>query len=112
MNKSETMTLNKTQFETILLLYAANIDGQLHADELQIILGKTAPEDFAQTKKMFDKMGDWEILECIRENKNQFVATDAERQQLLDELKKMMGADDRNTSMEVRMYKSIEKILR
>ena len=106
------MTLNKTQFETILLLYAANIDGQLHADELQIILGKTAPEDYAQTKKMFDKMGDLEILECIGENKNQFASTEAERQQLLAELKKIMGADDCSSSMEVRLYKSIEKILR
>ena len=103
--------IEKTQFETILLLYVANVDGQLHANELELIMSKTAPDEYAQTKKMFDKMGDLEILDCIRENKNQFAATDAERQQLLDELKKMMGADNRKTPMEVRLYKSIEKIL-
>ena len=109
--KTVTMTLTKTQFETILLLYVANVDGQLHANELQLIMSKTAPDDYAQTKKMFDKMGDLEILDCIRENKNQLAATEADRQQLLDELKKMMFADNRKTSMEVRLYKSIENIL-
>jgi uncharacterized tellurite resistance protein B-like protein len=103
--------MNKKQFEVLLLLYVANIDGQLHADEIQLIMEKYGHETFVQTKKMFDKMGDSEILECLRDNKKQFVSTETERRQLLAELKKMICTDERLMTMEERLYKTIEKIL-
>lgn len=103
--------MNKEQFETLILLYAANIDGQLHADEIQLIAKKFGHETFVQAKKMFDKMGDYEILECLRGNINSMCPSETERQQLLAELKKMICADERLMTMEKRLYKTIEKII-
>lgn len=52
------------------MLYAANIDGNIHPEEVEVMLEKANESTFKKVNKQFKKMGDVEVLDCIRENKN------------------------------------------
>lgn len=105
------MTLDKTQFETILLLYAASIDGQLHDKEEKLIMKKIDEENYEKTEELFRNMSDIEILNCINENRRKYAATPEEKQNLLSDLKAVIEADKELTSMENYVFKNIEKLL-
>ncbi len=104
------MKINRTEFENLLLLYAANIDGQIHPDELAKIMERNNATEFGETLKKFKKMSDFEILECINENKATYSTTE-KRQQLLDDLRAVIEADEKLTSVENYLYKNIEKLI-
>ena len=74
----------KEEFKVLVMLYAANIDSNIHQDEVDRILEKTDAATYEKVRKMFKNMGDTEILSCIQENKAQYLADPAEKQQLLD----------------------------
>ena len=38
------MTLNKEEFKVMVMLYAANIDGNIQSDEVRVMLEKTGFE--------------------------------------------------------------------
>ena len=43
------MTLNKEEFKTLVVLYAANIDGNIQSEEVKVMLEKT---DFETVEKV------------------------------------------------------------
>ena len=49
------MTLSKDEFKTLVMLYAANIDGNIQLEEVKMMV-----------ETLFEKKSDLEILECIR----------------------------------------------
>ena len=106
------MRINRNKFKTLLLLYAANIDGQVHPDEVKVILKNMDSKNFEKLMMEFGKMSDLEILECIRENKDKYAATPADRLKLLEELRTVIAADDKCTSMEEFLYRNIDKLLK
>ena len=103
--------MKKAEFETILLLYAARIDGNLHPEEMEQIIEKSSPETFRKVKKVFDKMGDIEIIEYIRENKILYASTEIDRKNLINDIRSVIEADERLTVMERYLCQKIEKIL-
>ena len=104
--------LTKDEFKVLVMLYAANIDSNIHENEVDEILQKTDAATYEKVRKMFKKMSDLEILECIRENKDKYAATPADRLKLLEELRTVIAADDKCTSMEEYLYRNIDKLLK
>ena len=51
-------------------------------------------------EKLFDKMSDMEVLDCIRENKVQYAATEADRLDLIYNLCAIIEADEKCKIME------------
>ena len=105
------MNLNKEEFKVMAMLYAANIDGNIQSDELEVMLEKTDKDTYKRVSKMFGKMNDMQVIDCIKENKNQYLATEADKKQFMDDLKTIIEADEKVTTMENHVCKALEKLL-
>lgn len=105
------MTLNKEEFKTLVMLYAANIDGNIKSEEVKVMLEKTGFDTVEKVEKLFDKMSDLEVLECIRENKAQYAATEADRLDLIHDLCAIIEADEKCTVMEEAMVRAMRRVM-
>lgn len=102
----------KKEFNLLVLLYAASIDGKIQEEELEMMLEKTDAKRFSKVKRTYIKMSDMEMLDCIRERKDDFLATSEDRQQLLDDIHAIINSDDHLTSMESHLMRVIEDLLK
>lgn len=105
------MNLSKEEFKVMAMLYAANIDGNIQSDELEVMLGKTDPDTYKKVSKLFGKMNDMQILECIEENKHLHLALEADKQQFMEDLRAIIEADEKVTVMENQICKALERLL-
>ena len=105
------MTLNKEEFKAIVMLYAANIDGNIRPEEVKVMLQKTDFDTVEKAEKLFAKMNDAEVLNCIRENKALYVNSEEDRLDLLSDLCAIIEADEKCTMMEESMIKAIRRII-
>ena len=105
------MTLNKEEFKTLVMLYAANIDGNIKSEEVKVMLEKTGFETVEKVERLFDKMSDLEVLECIRENKAQYAATEDDRLDLIHDLCAIIEADEKCTVMEEQMVRAMRRVM-
>ena len=105
------MTLNKEEFKTLVMLYAANIDGNIQSDEVKVMLEKTGFETVDKVEKMFAKMNDAEALAVIRENKPLYVATEGDRIDLIADLCAIIEADEKCTAMEDAMVRTMRRVI-
>ena len=94
------------EFKTLLMLYAANIDGTIHPDEMELILQHVDPAVVSKLKKDFSKMSDTQILDLIHENKPKFIT-----EQILDDIRSIIAADGRHSAMEAHLLRTLKKIL-
>jgi len=105
------MQLTKQEFKLLVMLYAANIDGNIQPEETKLMLKKSDPDTFESVSKLFAKMNDVQVLDCIRENKTQFAATEADRLELITELVAIIEADEKRTAVEDHLVRTMKKIL-
>lgn len=105
------MTLNKQEFKILVMLYAANIDGNVQSEEVKVMLKKSGFDTVEKMEKLFAKMNDAEVLDCIRENKAQYAATETDRLDLIHDLCAIIEADEKISVMEEQMVRALKKIL-
>ena len=106
-----TMTLNKEEFKTLVMLYAANIDGVIQSEEVKVMLEKSGFDTVEKMENVFAKMNDAEALDCICENKAQFAATENDRLNLIHDLCAIIEADEKCTVMEKEMVRVLRRLL-
>ena len=105
------MTLTKEEFKIMAMLYAANIDGNIQSEEVKVMLQKSNFDTVDKVEKLFDKMSDVEVLDCIRENKAQYAATEADRLDLIHDLCAIIEADEKCTVMEEQRVRAMRRVL-
>ena len=105
------MTLNKEEFKTLVMLYAANIDGNIKSEEVKVMLERSGLKKKKKTEKLFAKMSDAEVLAVIRENKPLHVATEGDRIDLMADLCAIIEADEKCTVMEEQMVRTMRRLL-
>ena len=105
------MTLNKEEFKAMVMLYAANIDGNIQSEEVKVMLEKSGFDTVEKLEKMFAKMSDMEVLNCIRENKAQYAVTEADRLDLIHDICTIIEADEKCTVMEETMVNAMRRLL-
>ena len=105
------MTLNKEEFKVMVMLYAANIDGNIQSEEVKVMLEKNDFDTVERVEKLFDKMSDMEVLECILENKAQHAATETDRLDLIHDLCAIIEADEKVSAIEDAMVKTMRRVL-
>ena len=105
------MTLSKEEFKTLVMLYAANIDGNIKSEEVKVMLERSGFEAVEKTEKLFAKMSDAEALAVIRENKPLHVATEGDRIDLMADLCAIIEADEKCTVMEEQMVRTMRRLL-
>lgn len=106
------MTLSKDEFKVLAMLYAANIDGNIQSEEVRVMLQKTDFDTVEKVEKLFEKMSDIEVLECIRENKALYASTQAERLDLIADLCAIIEADEKCTVTEEMMVNALRRMLK
>lgn len=109
--KNKSKNLTKEEFNVLVMLYAAKIDGSVKGDELEVVLEKSHPAAFAEMKKMLRKMSDIEILSCIAEHASKYTATETDRQELFASVHEIFAADGRHSAMENHLMRVLKKIL-
>ena len=105
------MTLTKDEFKTLLMLYAANIDGNIKSEEVRIMLEKSGFDTVDKMEDLFAKMSDAEVIACIRENKPLYAATEGDRIDLMADLCAIIEADEKCTMMEEQMVRAMRRLL-
>lgn len=105
------MTLNKEEFRTLVMLYAANIDGNIQSEEVKVMLEKSGFDTVEKVEKLFAKMNDAEILDCIRQNKAQYAATESDRLDIIHDLCAIIEADEKCTMIEEEIVRGIRRLL-
>ena len=105
------MTLNKDEFKVMVMLYAANIDGNIQSDEVKVMLKKTDFDIVENVEKLFAKMSDMEVLECIRENKALYAATETDRMDLIANVCAVIEADEVCSVIEEQMVRAMRRVL-
>ena len=105
------MTLNKEEFKTLVMLYAANIDGNIQSEEVKVMLEKSGFDTVEKMEKLFAKMSDTEVLDCIRENKAQYAASETDRLDLIHNLCAIIEADEKCMVMEEQLVRVMRRVL-
>lgn len=105
------MTLNKQEFKVLVMLYAANIDGNIQSEEVKVMLEKTDFDTVDKVEKLFEKMNDAQVLDCILENKAEYAATEADREEIIQDIITVIMADDNLVMMEEFLVKAMRKVL-
>lgn len=105
------MTLTKEEFKTLVMLYAANIDGNIQSEEVKIMLEKSGFDTVDRMEKLFAKMSDAEVLDCIHENKPFYADTEANRLEIIHDLCEIIEADEKCTAMEGQMVRAMGRVL-
>ena len=105
------MTLNKEEYRTLVMLYAANNDGNIQSEEVKVMLKKSGFDTVEKMEKLFAKMSDAEVLDCIRENKAQYAATEADRLEIIHDLCEIIEADEKCTVMEEEMVRVMRRVI-
>lgn len=103
--------LTKDEFKVLVMLYAANIDSNIHEDEVGEILQRTDSATYEKMKKIFQKMSDMEILSCINDNKERFCASEEDKERLLEDVHTIIAADERHSAMETHLARVLKKAL-
>jgi uncharacterized tellurite resistance protein B-like protein len=105
------MKLNKEEFKTLVMLYAANVDGNIQSEEVKVMLEKSGFDIVEKMENVFAKMSDAEVLDCIRENKEQYASTEADRLDLIHDVCAIIEADEKCTVMEEQVVREIHRAL-
>ena len=105
------MILNKDEFKVMVMLYAANIDGDIKSEEVKVMLKKSDFDTVEKVEKLFAKMSDMEVLECIRENKALYAATEADRMDLIANVCAVIEADEVCSVIEEQMVRGLRRLL-
>lgn len=106
------MILTEEEFKVLLMLYAANIDGSICLDEVEVMLDKSCPDSVKKIKKVFSIMSDMEVLECICENKSKYAATEPSRIVMMRDLRDIIEADEKVTPMEEQLLRIMQRLLK
>lgn len=105
------MTLTEDEFRVLLMLYASGMDGIMQAEEVEQMLERTDAVTFCRVRRLFDRMCDKEVLDCIRENKGKYLAAEDAQRRLMNDIRQVVSADGRLTAMEDFFCKAIERVL-
>ena len=105
------MILNKEEFKTLVMLYAANLDGNIQSEEVKVMLEKSGFDTVEKMEKLFTNMNDAEVLDCIRQNKAFYAYTETNRLEIIHDLCEIIEADEKCTVMEEQMVRTMRRVL-
>ena len=112
MEKTNKTDLTQQEFFGLMMLYAANIDGEQHENELRIITESIGEESFVRCQTLFDSMNDYELINFFRDHKGDYLKSDMDEKIFLSEIKTVVSADHHVDVMEKALLLALKKILK
>ena len=98
------------EFSTFAMLYAASVNADVEPDDLNLIRQRVDENTFDKMKSVFDQCSDIKCIDILRAYHDRYMADEASRQRLLNDVKILFEADDRYTNFErelVRMFRMV-----
>lgn len=95
----------------MLMLYVANIDGKIKPDEVKVMLERFDAKKVAEIRQKFNKMNDVEVLQYIENHVGSVLNTDDKKAAMLDQLRKIIEADEKNLPIEEFVLREVETLL-
>jgi len=103
--------LNKNQFETFLLIYAAHIDFEFSPSEKDFILSRTDKNTFEEMLELFSINGDYSCLKIILNHKLKFYSNKAEEDRIFNLLVEIFKVDGDYSRIEKSFIDFFKKII-
>ena len=101
----------KEEFLILAMLYVANVDGKIQPDEVRVILDRFEPASVAEVRRRFNKMNDTALIRCIEENKAKFLTTQEDKAHLLEDMRRIVDADDCHLAIEEYILQAMKSLL-
>ena len=101
---------NIQEFELYALLYVAGLDMKTSKEELKLLNAKTEGEAFERVADMFAEDNDAQRVETIVQSAAEFLKTDEQKAEFLNDLKKMAETDS-TAPIEAANLSLLEKML-
>jgi len=99
------------EFRAFAMLFAANADGHITADEENLIAQTLLPEQYARVKKCFLECPDSEALDVILSYKEKYCTTPADKERLLADMKMIYEAHNGFEQIERGVHHIFERML-
>lgn len=93
------------------MLCAANSDCQIQPEEVEVIMMKADSASYVKVSKMFNRMSDMAVIECLTENVKTYADTEEKRNQIMNDFRSVIEADEKCTAVEEFFYRSVREIL-
>ncbi len=104
--------LTKPEFFGIMMIYAANIDGEEHENEIAVIRTSLTDETFERCYEIYESMNDYELINFFRDNKSKYLRSDMDEKIFMSEIKTVIAADHDFDIMEKTLMLALAKILK
>lgn len=104
-------TMNRDEFRTFLLLYAANTDMQETENEMQYIREIAPCDNFDEIHTLFNGCSDYECLQLILSYRDQFFPTLQEQDSLLKDVSNLLQKDGKYELLEENAMRMIKKLI-
>lgn len=98
-------------FQAFVLIYASHADMEFTDDEKAQIKKSISPKKFEELYAQFNNLTDYQVLELILSYKEKYFSTQAEKEHLLNEMKKLFNADGEYSSLEKELLMFLNKLL-
>lgn len=99
------------EFMIFLLIYASYADYELSTSEITRIKSKFDPLLVDEVLAKFEAMSDYERLNFIMQNKTEFLKSDKDFQDLLDEIQLQFKSDGDYSKLEKGMHNFLQHML-
>ena len=100
------------EFRVFAMLFAANTDGYITADEENLIAPALPPEQYERVKKFFEQCSDAEALDIILSYKEKYCATQAGKERVLADMRRIYEAHRGFDQVEHEVHHIFERILK
>ncbi len=98
------------EFSTFALLYAASVNADAEPEDEALIRRRADEATYRKIKAAFDKCSDIRCIDILRAYHDKYMADEASRQRLLDDVRRLFEADEKYTNFErelVHMFKLV-----
>ena len=112
MEEKGKIELTKQEFFGLMMLYAANIDGDEKQEELDVILGSIGDEAYQKSRSVFDSLNDIELINYFRDHKARYFKSDMDEKIFFSEIQTVISADHHIDMMEKMLLVAFKKILK
>jgi hypothetical protein len=99
------------EFHAFVMLYAANADNHITAEEMALIRPTLTAEQYTAVEKAFKQSTDSTVLNHILTYRDRYFATAADRERLLSDMQAIFNADANFSIMERNVQRIFQRII-
>jgi len=111
MEENDKIDLTKPEFFGLMMIYAANIDGEEHEDEIKVIRASIGESSFDRCYEIYEEMTDYELINYFRDHKAKYFKSEMDKKIFLSEIKTVIAADHTVDIMERTLLLALQKIM-